>query len=176
MGRGIDYGMGRVNVDLETGIRYGVISVNEVCQAWSDSAESDYGDPTCPTCGGDVADSTSDDAPENASKDFYCADCEESFWSDVAYGESPLSFKLDDGEYQATQSGDDHDIFVLKSPYFTRAQFCSPCAPGACYLLNPTEDGEKAYCFGHDFFEDEKAPYPVFRVDTGEEVLPKEEA
>lgn len=174
MGAGIDYGRGLTNVDHETGIRYGVISVNEVCQAWADSSESDYGDPSCPGCGGDVVDSCSAHAPENAEKDWYCSDCELSTYSDNAFPDSPLAFKLDDGEYQATQSGDDHDIFVLKSPYFTRAQFCSPCAPGACYLLSPDEDGEKAYCFGHDFFEDGKAPYPVFRVDTGERVIPEE--
>lgn len=174
MGRGIDYGMGRTNVDHETGIRYGVIPVNEVCQGWYDSAESDYGDVSCPECSGGVVDSCSPEAPDNAEKDWYCPDCELSAWSDDVYPESPLAFKLDDGEYQATQSGDDHDIFVLKSPYFTRARFCSPCAPGACYLLNPDEDGEKAYCFGHDFFEDGKAPYPVFRVDTGEQVMPEE--
>ncbi len=76
------------------------------------------------------------------------------------------------GEYKATQSGDDSDIFILKSPYYTRAQFCSPCAPGACYLTNPCEDGERAYCFGHDWFDDGKAPYPVFLVADDSEVLP----
>jgi len=24
------------------------------------------------------------------------------------------------------------------------------------------------YCFGHDWFEDGKAPYPVYSVETGE--------
>lgn len=39
MSKGIDYGMGQSNVDKSTGIRYGVISVNECVQSWYDSAE-----------------------------------------------------------------------------------------------------------------------------------------
>jgi hypothetical protein len=32
--------------------------------------------------------------------------------------------------------------------------------------------GVRTYCLGHDWFEDGKAPYPVYRVDNGELVLP----
>jgi hypothetical protein len=86
------------------------------------------------------------------------------------------------------------DVFVSKSPYFTYAQFCSPCVPGACNLDNPFEglavpSGRhgsfaedygaeaqaigyvKCYCLGHDFFDGEKAPYEVFSVATGKRVL-----
>lgn len=48
----------------------------------------------------------------------------------------------------------------------------APCAPGAGYLSNPCPDGPKTYCFGHDWFENDVAPYPVYRVDTGELVPP----
>ena len=51
MSAGIDYGMGTVNVDRTNGIRYGVISQHSVVQAWADSAESEYGEPTCPERG-----------------------------------------------------------------------------------------------------------------------------
>ena len=44
MGAGIDYGHGLTNTDHETGIRYGVISIHSVLQAWADSSEPDYGD------------------------------------------------------------------------------------------------------------------------------------
>jgi hypothetical protein len=86
------------------------------------------------------------------------------------------------------------DVCVLKSPYFTYAQFCSPCVPGACNLDNPFEglavpsgrhasfaedygaEAEAAgfarcYCLGHDMFEGEKAPYEVFSVATGKRVV-----
>jgi hypothetical protein len=129
---GIDYGRGLTNIDTETGIRYGVISQNEVLQAWADSSEPDYWD-------------VEDEFAE------------------------PLSYTLDDGEYKAI-CGDDGDIFIIKSPFYTLCRFCSPCAPGAGYLMNPDDDGIKAYCFGRDWFDDEQAPYKVFSVETGKEV------
>ena len=42
MSAGIDYGLGRTNINHETGIRYGVISQYSVMQAWADSAEPVY--------------------------------------------------------------------------------------------------------------------------------------
>jgi hypothetical protein len=182
MGRGIDYGMGATNIDKDNGIRYGVIPQNAVLQAWADSSESDYGQPHCPKCGneaqeasqiplvddnGDELELTNEDGQEPEWFDrhlpHHCADCCYSFDNDHAYGDEPLGYYLDDGEHQAT-CGSDGDIFITKSPYYTRAAFCSPCAPGACYLMSPCEDGEKAYCFGHDWFDGNKAPYPVYRV------------
>lgn len=131
---GFDYGMGGSNIDLETGIRYGVISQNEVLQVWADSSEPYYGD-----------------IEENDDDDFM----------DI----EPLSFFVDDGEYKA-ECGDDGDIFITKSPYYTYCAFCSPCAPGAGYLMDirDRETGIKAYCFGHDWFDEGKAPYTVFSV------------
>ncbi len=158
---GIDYGLGRTNVGKE-GIRFGVIPANDVGQAWFDAAEADYGDPSCPKCG--------NKANKARKADYHCPRCKYHFDADEAFGDTPRSFKLDDGEYKATQGGDDCDIFILSSPYFTYAQFCSPCAPGACYLRNPLEtplEGNRAYCFGADWFEGNKAPYPVYSVATG---------
>lgn len=154
---GIDCGGGQTNIDHATGIRFGVIPHHDVLQAWADSAEGYYGEAQCPDCEGPVEDSADD-------KDYRCESCDKTFWGEEVYSEEALSWDLDNGEYKATQSGDDCDVFILRSPYYTRAQFCSPCAPGACYLLNPEEDGAKAYCFGHDWFETGKAPYPVYRV------------
>lgn len=80
----------------------------------------------------------------------------------------PIGFTYDSEGYQAFQSYDDPDIFVTKSPYYTLAQFCSPCAPGAGYLMD--RGTVKAYCFGHDWFEGGTAPYPVYDVKTGKRV------
>lgn len=93
------------------------------------------------------------------------------------------------------------DVFVSKSPYFTYAQFCSPCVPGAGNLDRPQHNPEsiawnkdrtidpsapkenyiemtgeesgwpRVFCLGHDFFENEEAPYPVFSVATGKRVV-----
>ena len=152
---GIDYSMGLPmkngkipNINRETGIRYGVIHQNEVLQAWADSSEPEY---PCDECEFEMGD---DD----------CSSCEC----------EAIAWNVDDGEYLAS-SGSDGDIMILKSPFFTYAQFCSPCAPGACYLMNPLDHESKnnrAYCFGHDWFEDGHAPYDVFDVATGKRVNP----
>jgi ribosomal protein L37AE/L43A len=161
---GIDYGLGRTNIG-EAGIRFGVIHHNEVGSAWYESSEWDYGEPTCPKCG--------NKANKAHKSDYHCPGCKLNFDSDEAFGDEPVCFYLDDGEYQAKQGGDDCDIFITKSPYFTYARHCSPCAPGACYLMNPLDnkpESNRAYCFGHDWFESGVAPYPVFSVATGEPV------
>ena len=66
------------------------------------------------------------------------------------------------------------DIFVIRAPYYTRAQFCSPCVPGAGNIDNYCEDGPKTYCLGHDWFDDGKAPYKVWRVSDDTEVMPED--
>jgi hypothetical protein len=156
---GIDYGHGMANVDHETGIRFGVINQGEVIQAWADSSEMIYPDPACPDCG-------------HESDKYECPDHGnfEEAWENCCV--EAIGSVYEEEGYKATQSDDDGDIFIEKSPFYTRAQFCSPCAPGAGYLMNPCPDGPKTYCFGHDWFEDEKAPYPVYRVENDEEVLP----
>lgn len=170
---GIDYGNSATNRDKANGIRYGVLPQNEVLQAWADSSKPEYGPAHCPKCGHEVK-SSGDSEADYADKDFTCEHCEKSFWSDDCFGDEPNGFTYDRDGYEAS-SGQGGDIFVIKSPYFTYAQLCSPCAPGACYLLHPlTEpnDNNKAYCFGHDWFEDGQAPYPVYSVETGELVNP----
>ena len=110
-----------------------------------------------------------------------CLSCARSFDSQDAYGEEPLSFTLDDGEYLA-EGDSDGDIFIMKSPYYTFGPFCSPCAPGAVYIRGGSEKGAKAYCFAPDWFdplgdddvtgeycgEKTSCPYPVYRVADGE--------
>jgi hypothetical protein len=169
--RGIDYGLGRTNIDLETGIRYGVICIKDLNPDWSYEAfEPEYGDPSCPNCGGSVCESCDTDA-DNAGRDYFCGECDESFWSDHCFPESPIANILDDGEYKA-QLDEYNDIFLFESPYYTLAQFCSPCAPGAGHLGNPTPNGVKTYCLGHDWFEGGKAPYPVYCIKTGKLINP----
>jgi len=169
MNAGIDYGLGHTNINQKTGIRYGVIAHSNVGAAWYEDAEADYGDPTCPNCTNGV---TPPDEDSTFTSDYVCKICNHEVYSDEAYGDEPRSWAYNKEGIEATQSGNDTDIFVLNSPFYTICQLCSPCAPGAGYLMNPMANGYKAYCFPHDWFEDGKAPYPVYRVDTNEEVLP----
>jgi hypothetical protein len=156
--------MGKANRDIATGFRYGVISQHSVLQAWADSAEADYGKPTCPKCGDELADSACGE-----SLDYYCADCDYEFDSDEAFGDEPIGWHYSGDGYELTDCLNS-DIFVLKSPYYTTANFCSPCVPGAGNLDNANPDGAETYCLGHDWFESGEAPYPVFSVETRQRV------
>lgn len=160
---GIDYGHGATNVDHKTGIRYGVIPANHVI-GYLDNADPVYGKPACPRCGNPVRQATRE-------KDVHCKECKEYFWDYECYPESPLGYRYARNGIIAESSYDNNDIFIVKSPYFTYAQYCSPCAPGACYLLSPLIDspmGNKCYCFPPDMFYDgEECPYPVYHVKTG---------
>jgi hypothetical protein len=51
---GIDYGMGQTNIDKETGIHYGVISINSLTECAIEDFEADYGEPHCPKCGSEA--------------------------------------------------------------------------------------------------------------------------
>lgn len=176
---GIDYGMGQTNIDHETGIRYGVIHQHHVLQAWCDGSEGDYGYPHCPKCGNEAVDFDEDkhaDYDPLASGmccDVACEDCRIYIDASDAYGDEPIGHYLKDEEYEAVQYGDDGDIFVTKSPYYTLCRFCSPCAPGAGYLTSP--GNVKAYCFGPDWFDNEPCPYKVYRVDNDELVYDPED-
>lgn len=165
-----------INRDPENGIRYGVISQHSVSQAWCDSAEPDYGDPTCPQCGGGVRafDSDTDGDMDHFGRgcaDFACDDCEVTFDSSDAVGDEPQGWTVDDGEYTALDCLDS-DVMVTSSPYYTYAAWCSPCVPGAGDLDSPDPDGPKTYCLGHDWFETGVAPYPVYRVTDDSVVTP----
>ncbi len=174
--KGIDYSLGRSNFDKETGIHYGVISQNSVSQAWSDSAEPIYGEPSCGVCGDKAEEFNADvfkdeEDWDDKGSEYMCTKCKRTFNSDDAYPDEPAGWEYKDEGYILTDCLD-NDIFVLKSPYFTYAQFCSPCVPGAGNLDTPVEDGVKSYCLGHDWFDEGKAPYPVYSVETGELVQP----
>lgn len=186
---GIDYSMGQSNVDKATSIHNGVIHQNRVGQAWYDGSEAYYGDPHCPKCGNDAVESGSenddgtDDEGEEVKReeyesarhscgDYACDRCKYRFDGEEAFGDSPISHFVDDGEYSA-ECGESGDIFVMKSPYYSKSQFCSPCAPGAGHLAKPCVDGPKTYCLGHEWFENGRAPYPVYRVSDDSLVDPE---
>jgi len=165
---GIDYGLGKTNIDTKTGIRFGVIQANHVGQAWYEDSEAHYSFH-CPHCGGGPLKKGSD-----AKR---CPHCYKVIDSDRDFDNlDPDFFFYKKEGYKCFQKGEDPDIFVEKSPYFTYAQFCSPCAPGACSMESELDEplpSNKCYCLGHDWFEDGKAPYTVYSVKTGKVVEPQ---
>lgn len=167
----IDYGNGVTNIDTETGIRYGVISTNNVGQSWWEYSEEGliY---ACPYCGEEIEDFF-DKAKVSLSYDegeVTCKNCDNVSFEDE-WLQSDGTFVIDNGTYKAFRDSDNTDIFITKSPYYTLCSPCSPCAPGAGDIMSQKEyGGVKAYCFGHEWYESGEAPYKVYEVKTGKEV------
>ena len=181
---GIDYGLGKANIDNATGIRFGVISQNAeglnqdaLQDIWSNGRDLDFeqyqaeakeklrsvlSDYFSDYKMGDGKESRLDRAVSDA------FDAIEQEISD-AYNSDCPSMLYEEGGYRI-QTSSPNDLFVTKSPYFTNAQFCSPCAPGAGHLESHCPTGPKTYCLGHDWFDSGQAPYPVFSVETGEQI------
>jgi hypothetical protein len=143
---GIDYGLGQSNTDTANGIRYGVISQGSIMPEALDDMKLDYGNPTCPKCGEDVG------------EDYACIPCKETFESEEVFPEEALGFSYEKEGYKLSDCLD-FDIFILKSPFYTHAQFCSPCVPGAGNLDNPIANGPKTYALG----QSRSARHPKFK-------------
>ena len=180
---GINYGSyAGSNVDHATGIHYGVIDLNSLSGYAIEAFEPDYGYATCPKCGNAATSTTYLDPEIEESEgyesgvgcaDYYCANCRYIFDAQEAYPEEPLGHSYEGGEYILDL--DSFGVWVFTSLYYTYAQYCSPCCPGAGNLDTPCtqESGApKAYCLGHDWFDGDKAPYPVYRVSDDSLVQP----
>jgi hypothetical protein len=175
------------NRNTETGIRYGVIGQNSVNPDVFNDIEYEYAGPNCPKCGDDAI--TIDENGQLSSgyhlndlgddwdvigSEYACHRCKWTFDSDEAFGDESIGFTYDQDGYKLTDCLDT-DIFVIESPYYTFAPFCSPCVPGAGNLDNAMPTGIKTYCLGHDWFDDQIAPYPVFRVSDDVQIIAKHE-
>lgn len=143
-GPGIDWGNGLANVDRETGIRFGVISQNSIADWAIDDFDTEY--------------------PETEHED----SCTNPDSCDCGSDYEPIGHSYERGGYVLSMGTDGFGIFVLKSPFTTRASFCSPCAPGAGDLDSPRDDGIETYCLGPEWFENEIAPYPITLISPKE--------
>lgn len=164
-GRGIDYSGpmadGRMpNRDLETGIRYGIIPLNSLGEFAHDSFEAVFL-AYCPNCeqeieGGELTVVTKDDEEVEA-----CPHCGFAINNpDEIWGDEPAEWVMQEEDYEGflDEAG---DVWFTKSPFVTRASFCSPCAPGACYITSQTEEGEWCYCPGPEWFEADNTIGPI---------------
>lgn len=171
MNAGIDYGMGQSNIDLTTGIRYGVIPLNDLMPEAADDifthgedvGFAEYVQETKDELAEVIADCLDNRGADLADPDEVAAEIVDMIeWRDV---ESSGPYEYEGDGYQLRTMSDNSEIFVLRSPFYTHAQFCSPCAPGAGYLPNYCPDGPKTYCLGPDWFDKEGPPYVrIYRV------------
>lgn len=163
-------------MNVETGIHYGVIPKNDLLNC----AEEFFNNAKDMTYLGileeikDAINGLSDyvddeilqEMIELASENFnehYQSDCADLLYEQ--YG------------YTIQANNDDCDLFVIKSPYYTLAPLCSPCAPNACYLRDGIKEDEinkhdepkqgsggiETYCLPEDWFEDGKCPYTYWK-------------
>jgi hypothetical protein len=151
--RGIDYSLGKSNVDLETGIHYGVLSQNDLSSfAWDDVYN--HGEDVAFREALEEYLSANEGDEDELTQEF--ADSWESDISGYVYEREGLHLAFTETE-----------VMVLKSPYVTYGQFCSPCFPGAVNLDVPMDkdNGVKAYCLPADWF-DEYSPCPYQAIET----------
>lgn len=177
---GIDYGHGQSNIDTEKGIRYGVIAQNSVggdalndvytngtdlgYQAALEQRKTEIQDAIC----GAIDDLNGVDATLMDSFEQFVQeilDCETEYGFDCGDSSGPYLYEEDGYSIHTSET----ELWVTKSPFYTHAQFCSPCAPGAGNLDTPCESGPKTYCLGEDWFDsDQPCAYPIYRVDNDE--------
>ena len=186
---GIDYGRGQTNVNIQTGIRFGVIPSNscnpdateDIYQNGKDLDYEAYIDEAKAKLSQALSDYFNDYQHESGKPsklDQAVGDAFKAISDDLSdryEGTGDCTRMLYESDGYRIQTDGQGDLWVFESPFFTYAQFCSPCAPGACYLQNALDqpsEANKCYCLGHDWFDDYKAPYPVYSVETGELVNP----
>jgi hypothetical protein len=166
---GIDYGLGFSNVDTETGIRYGIISQNAVTPESLDDiyiSGEDVGFQRMREQAKDELAAAIESAIENYGK-LDAEEAAEDLLDNIEWHDCDESGPYEySGEGYHLRTTSDNELWVLKSRFYTHAQFCSPCAPGAGHLGNPCPTGPKTYCLGPDWFEDGKVPYPIYEVES----------
>lgn len=169
---GIDYAAGQqVNRDAKTGIRYGIIPSMDVSpdalediylngtdtdyEDWQQAIKSEIRNALSNYLSEKAIQRVIDNGLDNIGDDYQpTGDC------------TRYEYEQDGYKLMIDGSG---DLWVMESPYVTYAQFCSPCAPGACHLgspldinaPSPLEEANRCYCLGPEWFEENQAPYPV---------------
>ena len=129
----IDYGRHAMsngslpNRNPETGIRYGIVSMNDLNEYALDSFEPVY---DCEDC---------------ECEDCCDCECEPVGWT---YEEEGYSLSLDEHN--------DVWVFRSPHTT-SRWSHCSPCAPGAAYLRGDEDHGDAlAYCLGNEWYDNGK--------------------
>ena len=166
------------NTNLETGIHYGVIPKNDLfncAEEFFNNAEDISFKESLQNIK-DTINSLDDLLDEETIKEIF--DIAEQNFGENFESENSLMRYEKDG-YIIEASNDDCDLFIIKSPYFTLAPFCSPCAPGACYLRDAIKEDEidehgevkigsggiEAYCLPKEWFSEEQpCPYKYWKI------------
>lgn len=174
----IDYGFGKCNLNPETGIRYGVISgqyleteiLEKFYEAGLDHLVSEFEARVTKALLETLKEETQFSTFESTGVDAFREHLKDFHWAEYLdlspFGDC-LCGRYEEAGIIAEQHSDG-DVFVLESPYYTKAPFCSPCAPGAGYLADGSFEGQACtYCMPNDWFPEGRAcPYPYWEREN----------
>lgn len=163
---GLDYSLGKSNIDNATGIRYGCISQNslheyaheEIVNHGRDLTFEQYQEDAKEKLRSALSDYFSDSKWGNETQSKLDSAVEDAY--DAVSDGLNDNYQPDATQYLYEKDGYtiqtclDNDLIVTKSEFYTHAQFCSPCVPGAGNLDTFCPTGPKTFCLGHDWFED----------------------
>ena len=166
------------NMNTETGIHFGVIPKNDLFNCaeefFNNAKDTSYEEVIDEIT--EAINGLSDYVDEETRKEMI--EMATTNFSDHYEGDCANMLYEQDG-FILQSNNDDPDLFVIKSPYFTMAPGCSPCAPGAGYLRDAIHVGKTGqrlkkdwmskgpymtYCLPEDWFEDGKCPYTYWEV------------
>lgn len=110
------------NINLTTGIRYGIISAHEIDSDFLADFEPVYDDVYCLNC-------------NEVLTDIYCSNCET---ENIAYEYQEASYYLYDRNGLLAEFNPNSNIVtVFKSRSIFKRALCSPCYPNAGDLSSP---------------------------------------
>lgn len=139
------------NINPTTGIRYGVIALNDLDQ----DVVTDllYGVGVTDVTSAEAAVEARKDAtrraqyegiPEADREDWIDAQVEREMES-LEISEAVMEGTLDGVKYRTFWLGGSHHLFILESPVIGTFRLCSPCVPNATDLSNSDPNGYEGY-------------------------------
>jgi len=166
-------------MNLETGIHYGVIPKNDLFNCaeefFNNAEDIDYTN-NLKEIKENIKASIEDFMFDDNVKEIL--ELIEEHFNENYQGDCALMRYERDG-FIIEASNDDCDLFIIKSPFYTLAPPCSPCAPGAGYLRDGIKEDEldengevkvgsggiETYCLPEDWFSEENpCPYKYWEV------------
>jgi hypothetical protein len=81
----------------------------------------------------------------------------------LEFDEEEYEYETEAEKYLLSYLGGAPLIWVMKSPFLTKARLCSPCIPNAGNLDSPDPNGYTCYAVEPDYFDGE-CPYKVIQV------------
>lgn len=132
------------NYNPETGIAYGVVSMNSLADWAFEEFVADGTNLSAEAAYADWSEGLSADEIANGADDF---------WNEYRVDEENWVLEKDGLKLGLSWLGGAPLVWVFESPHTTTATPCSPCVPGAGDLDTPSDDGIRCYTLPTEWFE-----------------------